>query len=175
MEDLGPRTFVRVQDQRTSRNLLVLLPAYLSRVPVPQQAVGPALGHLRTEWTGARELPSCLELNTGLPAVRSCLSVCPPCVFLLSFSCAGFLPCCILCTLQGIGADQELDGCEDCCLLSSLTSASSFSPPWLWELDPPALTWPHLVSPGLLGGRVSQAFCQVVIDSAGQMLFISTY
>lgn len=59
-----------------------------------------------------RSLPSCFELNTGLPVVRSCLSIRPPCVFLLSFTCAGFLPWCILCILQGIGTDQELDGCK---------------------------------------------------------------
>lgn len=63
---------------------------------------------------------------------------------------------------------------EDCCPLCPFTSASYFSPSWLWELDPPALTWPHLICPVLPGGSVSQAVCQVVIDSVGQMLFIST-
>lgn len=51
------------------------------------------------------------ELLCAKYRVACCgLSVCPPCVFLLPFTCAGFLPWCILWVLQGAGTDQELDG-----------------------------------------------------------------
>lgn len=39
---------------------------------------------------------------------------------------------------------------------------------WLWELDPPAVTWTHLVCPVLLGQELSQALCQVVRENTRQ-------